>query len=128
MLHWMKGDIKMPDTLQHVLSLLEHCPDTNAQVAYKELADAVKGGTVIELPCKVGKRIYMIDGHSCSQCWKIHYHVVPVNVFGFTIEGTQILIRLIGVNKVFTLSDFGKTVFLTELAARKALEAQNGNS
>jgi len=102
----------MPDTLTQALSLLEKSPDMNAQVAKQMLVET----NLIELPCKVGDTVYAIADGKILKC---------------TV--TEICINRDGISYVQLFSEndrlanfkydyFCETVFLTEPAAREALE------
>ena len=79
------------------------------------LEDKIEQGTLIELPCKVGDRVYVIaDGiWHCQEVWQFRY------------DSCGLFVKTVGVYPY----DFecGKTVFLTREEAEKRLkELQNG--
>ena len=87
----------------------------------RELEDKIENGTLIELPCKEGDKVYyetFVKGESVG--------VKPHKVIGFVLEavtadtsgfwGTSVRIK-----------DFGESVFLTKEEAEKKLEELRAN-
>jgi hypothetical protein len=110
----------MPDTLTKVLSLLKKSPDINAQAARQMLIEA----NLVELPCKVGTEVHKIvnlmSGDSIT---------VKGKITGFMITDDGMEFYFSEESRCFDIwchiNNFGQTVFLTEAAARKALEAEH---
>jgi hypothetical protein len=102
-----------------------------------EFFDSV-GKMVFELPCEVGDTIYEID---MPEYGVIECEVTHVSAFsgylcgvkqngkaqGIVVNVTVIKGHGISSTYYFELNDFGKTVFLTEQAAKDALERGKGN-
>ena len=103
-----------------------------------ELEDKIEQGTLIELPCKVGDRVY-IDSRvwSGGVCWQHDYLGSPSKlfyvgkIFYFKINKKQFLMKirvyaeysnLRYKTKCFAVSAIGKTVFLTREEAEKRLK------
>jgi hypothetical protein len=107
----------MPDTLTQVLSLLEKSPDVNSQAARQMLKEA----NLIELPCKIGDTIYNTKGETL----KVERISITeyVNIYAHTekfFPNGECNSRW--VDYEIKPKAFGKTVFLTEQEAIKALE------
>lgn len=77
----------------------------------------------VELPCKVGDRVYFHDLVQTDDC-EAHYYVDDAVVIAIRIELGGV--KYITWNMVFSNKDFGKTVFLTlEEAEAKLKEMQD---
>jgi hypothetical protein len=101
-----------------------------------ELCEAADAGTVTNWPCIIGQRVFAIKG-----CFYLPYsNYSPTSIIECEVRGRKetakrkiILLKPLieetfgerSAYKWFPVSAFGKTVFLTEAEARKALEAQN---
>jgi len=113
----------MPDTLTQVLSLLEKSPDVNAQAARQILQKAI-GKTVFELPCEIEHRVWVIFKKAIHREYVASFQIRGPMQPDFCImnDGRDDEPEF----KAYChYEDFGKTVFLTEAAAREALEMQN---
>lgn len=92
----------------------------------RELAEADKEGRLVELPCRVGDRLYEVTGRKTISVYKVR--AIRVELFGLFIEWDIVegfvWQSLSGINA----GEIGKTAFLTREEAEKALEAmKNGN-
>jgi len=105
----------MSDTLTQVLSLLEKSPDVNAQAARQMLVDA----NLVELPCKVGDTVYAVAERKILKC-----RVTEICIASYGISYVQLFSKDDRLAN-FKYDYFCKTVFLTESAAREALEAEH---
>lgn len=87
----------------------------------RELAEADKEGRLVELPCRVGDRLYEVTGRKTISVYKVR--AIRVELFGLFIEWDIVegfvWKSLSGINA----GEIGKTVFLTREEAEKALEA-----
>jgi hypothetical protein len=120
----------MPDTLTKVIALLSDCPDTHAQQARQMLMEA-GDKTIFELPCKIGDTVYWIWADSDGTPYGDIEHD-QIYEFGINEEGLYISIDpydgyLCHVKDIGNSTRYLRKVFLTESAAREALEAQNEN-
>ena len=94
----------------------------------RELAEADKDGRVVELPCKVGDTVYMIerifdiDNGVCDE-------ICARKVIGHGGNNLNKL-WLVGsggiCNAYIFVSEFGKTVFLTREEAERAIQEMEG--
>ena len=84
-----------------------------------ELFKAAEEGKIVELPCKVGDTVWVIDNKKIiiSAVTKI---IITVTQIHFEIVSHSIMLKYL-----CEIEDFGKTVFLTREAAEKALEDKN---
>lgn len=86
-----------------------------------ELEGKIENGTLVELPCEVGDKIYrateFIPLFSENCLWTVlDFEIVKIEIY----QG-EILFYDDSDNEI-RLDDFGKTVFLTEEAAEKRLK------
>lgn len=86
-----------------------------------ELEDKIENGTIIELPCKVGKEIYYIsmiwrDGNFIGEIYK-------ANVSGFYISDGFIQIED---DIIYHYHNYGEEVFLTKAEAEAKLKYLKG--
>lgn len=105
-------------TLTEQLTLLKHI---------RELAEADKAGRCVVLPCKVGEKIYYLNGK----------YIIEVEVVGYKVDETGAWL-FIGetynpeTNRAYhcdlETERIGKTVFFTSEDAKKTMEGmENGN-
>lgn len=105
-------------TLTEQLALLNHI---------RELAEADKDGRCVVLPCRVGEKIYYLNGK----------YIIEVDVVGYKVDETGAWL-FIGetynpeTNRAYhcdlETERIGKTVFLTREDAKKTMEGmENGN-
>lgn len=86
-----------------------------------ELAKAEQEGRLVELPCKVGDKIF-------SHCWSIkneRYEICAGEIKNVRYDSVD---RFIYVSDGLRYYVWGKTVFLTHQEAEKALEREGGNA
>lgn len=83
----------------------------------RELAEADKDGRVVVLPCKVGDVVYGFYGEKTILPMVTKW--IETNTDGWCIAAQYTPMA----PKFYRFSDFGKTVFPTREAAKKALEA-----
>lgn len=80
-----------------------------------------QGENVIELPCKVGDKVYRTSGNYCGE--KIFEGVVnQINIY----NNGEIRFWMYGHPLGFACDDIGKTVFLTKAEAEQALAKMKG--
>ena len=85
-----------------------------------ELEDKIENGTLREFPCKVGDTIYLIELSEIRPA--------RVSEINLSFSGNMIVVDLIfsgfilNRNRAVFLSQFGKTVFLTEVEAKAKLK------
>ena len=72
------------------------------------------GKTVIELPCRVGNDVYINKHHKISRRFIQAVIIYPGNHIVFCSE--------LALKSSFLFEDFGKTAFLSEAEAEKALK------
>ena len=86
----------------------------------RELIKADKDGRVVVPPCKVGDRLYEVNGRKTISVYKVR--AIRVELFGLFIDWDIVdgfvWQSLSGINA----GEIGKTVFLTREEAEKALE------
>lgn len=73
----------------------------------------------VELPCKVGDIVYFHEFLQTDDC-DGHYFVDQAKVSRISIDYNGLILSVW--NRIFVLSDIGKTVFLTREEAEKKLE------
>ena len=78
----------------------------------------------VELPCKVGDMIYVIEDIAGE--WKIIKDHVETIGIGYYADGVN-LYQFDGIKTDGYFEDFGKTVFLTREEAEQALKEREGN-
>ena len=87
-----------------------------------DLEDKIGQGKIVELPCNVGSEVYFADGDNKS--------VWEGNLVSFSLDAAHLWFNChykCGLNIWHPIEDFGKTVFLTQEEAEKALErSENG--
>ena len=101
-----------------------------------ELEDKIENGTLIELPCKVGDKVYAPHWHFGE--WDI---IVPYQITNITITQNKKLewIKKYRAMEVvegktidwqlnFAFDEIGKTVFLTKAEAESKLKEQDNDS
>lgn len=82
---------------------------------YEKLEDQ---GRLIKLPCKAGDTVYIIYKNQILECTVYGIHIdFKYSFFEFLHKG-----EFLKSKNLFLLSDFGKTVFLTEQEALEAKE------
>ena len=80
-----------------------------------ELEDKIENGTLIELPCKVGDRVYVISKKALKGHWDEHRYIVD--------EWGKLSVHEKEFNLVlFSVSKVGEDYFLTKAEAEKKLE------
>ena len=86
-----------------------------------ELEDKIENGTLIELPCKVGDMVYVIDYYNNIEEVSIFDYTLTPKGFTFTVCNEDIL------SKYYLFDfDFNKDWFLTKAEAEAKLkELQN---
>ena len=113
--HYMKcseqfgcsGDCGVCDDLDEIISRLAYYEDLEEQ------------GRLIVLPCKVGDKLYIVDGDEGGD-WVDEYEV---KYFYCSSRGINRIYSTCGTSaKNFRPKDIGKTVFLTYEEAEKALK------
>lgn len=89
-----------------------------------DLEDKVENGTLVELPCKVGDTVYEV--------YKNHnpLFIQQTKIEKIIITGKGLRLKLARNSTYETsIASFGKTLFLTEAEAQKALkEFENGKT
>lgn len=76
-----------------------------------ELENKQEQGLLMELPCKVGDKVYIIIGKDISEQKIVGYKISSIDGYeAYTLR------------KIIALTDFGETVFLTKEEAEQALE------
>lgn len=111
--------LKESKTLTEQLALLEHI---------RELAEADKAGRCVVLPCRVGEKIYYLNGK----------YIIEVDVVGYKVDETGAWL-FIGetynpeTNRAYhcdlETERIGKTVFFTREEAERAMEGKkNGKT
>jgi hypothetical protein len=90
----------------------------------RELEDKIENGTVIELPCNVGDKVWLIYENQVefAEIWRI-YLTPTYNEFKWFIPYDEIQPKDTG---SFKTNEIGKTVFLTKAEAEKKLEELKG--
>jgi hypothetical protein len=84
--------------------------------------DAEEQGLLVKLPCKDGDTVYEVD------IWFKEHGIITCEVFGFHYKNElSFYVKVIeghgkGSGYEFSVSDIGKTVFLTREAAEQALK------
>lgn len=84
--------------------------------------DLEEDGKILKLPCKPGDRVYIIRKYFTSKKW---YMLDGIQIFTgkLIIAEEDVYLEVKNSGRGYVLaSDFGKTVFLTEQEAQKALE------
>lgn len=101
---------------------LEYIEELESKI--KEYQDKIENGTLIELPCKVGDKVWLIYENQVeiAEIWRIV--LTPTyNEFKWFIPYNKIQPKDIG---SFKTNEIGKTVFLTKTEAEaKFKEIQN---
>ena len=109
------------ELLYSELSAKENIALTNAFNRLAKLEDKIENGTLIELPCKVGDKIWYI-----SMLWrdgKFMGEIYDANVSGFYVSDGLIQIED---DIIYHYHNYGEEVFLTrEEAEAKLKELQN---
>ena len=90
----------------------------------QEYKDKEKQGLLIEMPCKVGSKVYEIvddcnfgaDCHTRRMCSGCEYRDLHIEPLYLTTE----------LSIVSSMTDFGKTIFLTRSEAEEALAKMGG--
>jgi len=92
-----------------------------------ELEDKIENGTLVELPCKVGDKLFIIAKLVNSGEWVLSN---DYSVGDFIVTDIYLNINREPKFKVnsytIKLSDFGKTIFLTKTEAEKKLRELKG--
>lgn len=113
----------------------EHCEDCYVDKLYNRLAeleDQIENGTLIELPCKVGKILYEV----CEKPNDNLFVKVPSEFFIVEHRVCDIKIRMIGKKPIFAIftsnkefgvmtwagEHIGSQLFLTKAEAEKKLK------
>jgi hypothetical protein len=110
----------MPNILSRLQSAYQRNPAEVLNLL-PEFFDSV-GKTVIELPCKVGDTVYKLAAKLNSE----DPIIIPIQVDDIAMFGWQ-CDKHDAYPFTFMLGNIGKTVFLTEQAAKDALERGKEN-
>ena len=102
--------------LTEALNRLAQYEDALPLERAQELAQAEKGGRLVVLPCKVGDTVYVIYGEGYITCTVDRMHIIANNQ-------VQVRMRNFLIETLWmSVSEFGKTVFLTHEEAEAALK------
>lgn len=83
----------------------------------RELVQADREGRCVVLPCKFGNKVY----------FPLLGRIIEKTVYSIVTFSNSQRIYCDGTSEFFRPENFGKTVFLTRVAAEKALEEMEGN-
>lgn len=112
----------------------EHCEDCYVGNLYERLAlleDKIENGTLVELPCRVGDKVYfpVDNGWDYAEIDKIDIFEKDI-VFEWVQYDRGYELTELWDEGDFSIHDIGKTVFLTRAEAEKKLqelkEQENG--
>lgn len=100
------------------------CMCSSAKLALKKLLgyeNAEEDGLLVRLPCKVGDRIWRLEKMINSGEWRLYGKETIVTDIYLNAKRPP-LFKVTNLYGTLKLNDFGKTVFLTEEAAREQLK------
>ena len=95
--------------------VVDGCKNCYIQQVFKKLADyedLEEQGLLVRLPCKVGDSVFIIVGKDISK----------QGIRKIEISDNGIIFKTNRQKRIFNVSEFGKTVFLTHEEAEKKLE------
>lgn len=99
----------------------EYIPLIDAAMKLRDLEEVEEKGRLIELPCKIGDKVYFIRSRFNKYC------EIPLeaNVHRIIIEKAETIFKTVtkgGLDRNFYQRDIDKTVFLTYEQAEKTLK------
>ena len=103
--------------VQMELDNYKECSENYKQIAeyleeLKSYKEAEEQGLLVRLPCKVGDSVFIIVGKDISK----------QGIRKIEISDNGIIFKTNRQKRIFNVSEFGKTVFLTREEAEKKLE------
>jgi hypothetical protein len=110
-------DIK--EAMYYIKKMSEHEITNSYTEAVKIISDAYDAGMLIPIPCKVGSWVYTIVKMDCNECKKTTeaHSCITRRICPLIIKPVRFTLRMI--------PQVGTKYYLTEGAARAALEAKN---